>query len=147
MYAFESSKYPTKIPSTDLKCPFRLMALGMRAQHLQPYVHSQSMLGFFPQRASCGDMPSRWWSMRFLTKLTVCMADTQNFLGRSASYCKVSAPSCSFLLCLAAMPLCSGVYSEVVSCMIPSLPHICANSFPVYSPRLSVRIFFTSAFF
>ena len=80
-------------------------------------------------------------------KLMVCMADTQNFLGRSASCCKVRAPSWSVLLCLSAVPLCSGVYGEVVSCMMPSLLHISVNSFPVYSPLLSVRILFMLAFF
>ena len=85
--------------------------------------------------------------IQFLMKFTVWIAKTQNLPERFASCHTVRAPSYRVLLCLSAIPLCSGVYGGVVSWIIPSHLHMSWNSFPIYSPPLSVCTLFTLVFF
>ena len=80
-------------------------------------------------------------------KLTVCMAETQNFPENSESCWIVRAPSCRVLLYLLATLLSSGVYGELVSWIAQSLLHKSWNSFLIYSPPLSILILFTVSFF
>ena len=55
--------------------------------------------------------------------------------------------SCSIQFYHSAMPLCSGVWGEVVSWIIPSLLQMLLYSCPVYSPPLSVWTLLTVSFF